>query len=51
MSRIDAYGREYEPEDVLSPEELADYYDHVRPGWRRRDPEPLPVRYAQAGAA
>lgn len=50
MSRIDAYGREYEPEDVLDHEEWGQWM--VETGrWRRRDPEPLPVRYAEGGAS
>ena len=39
-------GDPIDAEDVLDAEELAGYYDRVRPGWRRRELEPLPVRTA-----
>ena len=36
MTRQDAYGRDYEPEDVLDPEELGEFYDARGIDWRRR---------------
>ena len=36
MTIRDAYGNDVEPEDVLDPQELADYYDARGIDWRRR---------------